>query len=178
MSVLPRFWVPKETALERQRRGNVPYHDWIQRGLMIGTEGNAIDFDFIRKDVNEFAKRYAIQELAIDRLFNAHQISVQLAGDGVKMIPFGQGYFSMSAPSKQLETLLLHSKIIHGGNEVLRWMASNVSKEENAAGDIKPSKDKSGDKIDGITALVMAVGRLMVNDVSGSVYNQRGLVLL
>lgn len=178
ISTLCRFWVPAETAVERQMKTNIPYADWIKQGYMIGTEGNAIDFDFIRKEINELAQTFSIQELAIDRNFNAFQISTQLTGDGLTVVPFGQGYFAMTAPSRYLETLLLKKMLNHSSNPILRWMASNAAAEQDAAGNIKPSKKKSKEKIDGIVALVMAIGRLIVQNDTKSVYETRGIIML
>lgn len=178
ITVFTRYWVPLETALQRQMKQNVPYQDWIKAGHMIGTEGNAIDFDFIRKEINELGNRFAIKELAIDRNFNAFQLSTQLSGDGFVVVPYGQGYFSMTAPSRYLEMLLLKQKLNHNLDPVLRWMASNVAVEQDAAGNIKPSKKKSKEKIDGIVALVMAIGRTIVHNNEKSVYETRGVLLI
>jgi phage terminase large subunit-like protein len=81
-----------------------------------------------------------------------------LKGDGLNVVAFGQGYASTSAPSKELEKLVLGKELRHKGHPVLRWCASNVMVETDAAGNIKPSKRKSTDRIDGIVALVMAIG--------------------
>lgn len=178
IAAICRFWIPEETALRRQRKG-IPYFDWAQQGWITKTPGDVIDFDFIRKDINALMEQYEIRELAVDRMFNSAQISTQLTGDGFKVIPFGQGFTSMTAPSKFLETIVLKEQLIHGSNPVLRWMASNVVIELDAAGNIKPSKRKAREKIDGIVSLIMALGRLMVqNDHGGSVYQERGLFLL
>ena len=83
-------------------------------------------------------------------------------GDGFTVVPFGQGFASMTAPAKELERLLLERKLRHGGHPVLRWMASNVAVDQDPAGNLKPSKAKSTERIDGIVALVMAIGRAMV----------------
>jgi phage terminase large subunit-like protein len=173
-----RFWCPLETALEREMRQKVPYQRWIKAGHMIGTPGNAVDFEYLRKDINALGDEFRIVELAVDRNFNAHQLSGQLTEDGFTVIPFGQGYFSMSAPSRHLETILLRETFRHNGDPVAHWMASNVAAEMDAAGNIKPSKKKSKEKIDGIVALVMALGRLIVHNNSESVYETRGVILI
>ena len=124
------------------------------------------------------ASLFNIKGIAIDR-WNSTQLQTQLMGDGLIVIPFGQGFASMTAPSKELEKLLASHDINHGGNPVLRWMASNVAAEHDAAGNIKPSKAKSTEKIDGIVSLVMGVARCMVRDSSGgSVYDEGGLFVI
>jgi len=80
------------------------------------------------------------------------------------MVGFGQGFASMSAPTKELERRILEGSINHGNHPVMRWMASNVTVEQDAAGNVKPSKKKSTERIDGIVASIMALGRVMVTD--------------
>lgn len=161
--VLMRFWIPGDNARKRERRDRVPYETWAKQGLITMTEGNVIDYDVIRRDLNELGKTYRIKKLAIDR-WNASQITTQLMGDGFDVVEFGQGYASMNAPAKELEKLVLGQQLAHGSNPVLRWMASNCMVETDAAGNIKPSKAKSTEKIDGIVALIMALGVGLVDD--------------
>jgi phage terminase large subunit-like protein len=78
------------------------------------------------------------------------------------MIEFRQGFRSMSAPTRELEKLIVSKTLAHGGNPVTRWMASNVAAAQDPAGNLKPAKDKSTERIDGIVAIVMALGRAMV----------------
>ncbi len=72
--------------------------------------------------------------------------------------PYGQGFASMSFPSKEFEKAALNGKLVHGGDEVLEWMMGNVNLKYDPSGNIKPDKAKSGDKIDGVVAAVMAIG--------------------
>jgi phage terminase large subunit-like protein len=89
------------------------------------------------------------------------QIAVQLENEGLEMVPVRQGFNTLSSPSKYLETLVAKGELNHGGHPVLAWMADNVTVEEDAAGNIKPSKKRSTEKIDGIAALVTALERAM-----------------
>lgn len=173
-----RFWVPMETALDRQRKGQAPYHDWIREGHMIGTPGNDIDYAFLREDIKQLAARYKVREIGFDP-WNANQLTHQLNDqDGITMIPMRQGWGTMSAPSKELEARLVSEKIRHGNQPVMTWMASNVCVATDPAGNIKPNKGKNRLlKIDGIVALVMALGRQMVDDKNRqSVYDTRGVI--
>jgi len=156
--LLPHFWIPKENIRQRSRRDGVPYDLWAQKGLVTPTEGDVVDYDVIRRDINALREQYHIQEIAIDR-WNAAQLTTQLTGDGLVVAPFGQGYASMSPAAKEFEKHVIEGTIQHGGNEVLAWMAGNVAIERDAAGNIKPSKKVSTERIDGIVAAVMAVGR-------------------
>lgn len=175
--VLPRFWIPAENARSREKRDRVPYLLWEKQGHLTMTPGDIIDFDRIRRDVVELGERFDIREVAIDR-WAATQITTQLMGDGFEMVPFGQGFASLSGPAKELEALVVSGRLGHGGNPVLRWMASNVAVEQDAAGNIKPSKRRSTEKIDGIVAATMALGRAMATGTAGSVYEGRGMVVI
>ena len=161
--LLPFFWVPADGIRKRSDRDRVPYDAWKKNGFIETTPGSVIDYEFIRRKINELAKQYHIKEIAIDR-WNATQLSTQLSADGFEMIGFGQGFASMAAPTKELERRVLQGTINNGANPVLRWMASNVTIEQDAAGNIKPSKKKSTERIDGIVATVMALGRVMLTD--------------
>ncbi len=173
--LFPFFWIPGDSAILREKRDRVPYPTWIAGGFIRQTEGDVIDYDVIRRDINELAKVYNIRELAIDR-WAATQITTQLQGDGLEVVPFGQGYGSMAAPSKEFEKMVLAGQIRHGADPVLRWMASNVAIESDAAGNIKPSKRRSTERIDGIVATIMALGRALVSTDDGrSVYETRGI---
>lgn len=150
-------WCPQESMFRRERRDRVPYSAWARSGDIEPTEGNGVDYEVIRKRINELGERYNIQEIGVDR-WNAEQLIGQLMGDGFEVKAFGQGFKDMSAPSKELERLTLERKLVHGGHPVLRWCASNVTIETDAAGNIKPSKKRSIERIDAIVALVMAIG--------------------
>jgi phage terminase large subunit-like protein len=155
--VEPHFWIPDENAHAREKRDKVPYLTWERQGKLNMTPGNVTDFDRVRSDIVSLSKKYNIRQLAIDR-WNAAQLSVQLQGDGINVLGFGQGYGSMSSPAKQLEALVVSGKLLHGGHPVLSWQAGNVAIQSDYAGNIKPSKAKSTERIDGIVSLVMAIG--------------------
>jgi phage terminase large subunit-like protein len=78
------------------------------------------------------------------------------------MIEFRQGFRSMAAPTRELEKLIVSRQLAHGGNPVTPWMAANIAVAQDLAGNLKPAKDKSTERIDGIVALVMALGRAML----------------
>lgn len=174
--VLPFFWVPRDSARDREHKDRVPYPLWGTQGAIRLTHGNVIDYDQIKLDIIALGKIFNISEIAIDRWASA-QITNQLTEEGFEMIAFGQGFASMSAPTKELEKLIIGSEIYHGGHPVLRWNASNVALESDAAGNIKPSKKKSLEKIDGIVALVMAIGCLQARKLGSktSIYETQGL---
>ncbi|HEY1600632.1 MAG TPA: terminase TerL endonuclease subunit [Pirellulales bacterium] len=154
--VLPFFWVPEENARKREQRDRVPYQVWARQGFLTQTPGAVVDYDRVRADICALGKKFNIRKIARDR-WNASQITTQLMGDGFNVVDCGQGFASLSAPSKELEKIIIGGTIEHGSNPMLRWMASNAAAETDAAGNIKPSKAKSTERIDGIAALVMAL---------------------
>lgn len=175
--ILSFFWIPEENAKKRAEMDRVPYPDWIRQQFINSTPGNSIDYDYIRKFINDLAKTYRIREIQYDK-WNATQITQQLEGDGLEMIPMTQGFSTLSAPSKELERLVTAKKLRHGGHPVLRWMAKNVAIIQNGDGQIRPSKKKSKERIDGIVALVMALDRVSRYTDTTSVYQERGLIAL
>ena len=169
--LLPFFWIPADNLMERERRDRAPYAAWVQQGFIETTPGNVIDYSFIRARMNELAQMYEIREAAFDP-WNATQVSIELQEDGFEMVLMRQGFASMSAPMKELARLTLGQGLGHGGNPVLRWMADNVTARQDAAGNIKPDKEKSTNKIDGIVAAIMGLGRLMAAaGPEGSMYD-------
>lgn len=175
--LLPYFWIPEETIPRRVKANSVPYDIWEKQGYIMSTEGNVIHYDFIEKFIIYLSEKYHILEIAVDR-WNATQMIQNLEGEGFTIVPFGQGFSSMSAPTKEFYRLLMEGRIIHGGNPVLRWMAGNVVIDTDPAGNIKVTKAKSKEKIDGIVAAIMALDRCIRQEgQSGSVYDERGLLV-
>ena len=175
--LLPYFWIPEETIPRRVKANSVPYDIWEKQGYIMSTEGNVIHYDFIEKFIIYLSEKYHILEIAVDR-WNATQMIQNLEGEGFTIVPFGQGFSSMSAPTKEFYRLLMDGRIIHGGNPVLRWMAGNVVIDTDPAGNIKVTKAKSKEKIDGIVAAIMALDRCIRQEgQSGSVYDERGLLV-
>lgn len=173
------FWIPSENMLERARKDRVPYDAWTRDGLIKATEGNVIDYATIGADIEQLGERYHIKEIAFDR-WGATQMVQQLEGAGFTPVQFGQGYKSMSAPSKELLRIVLGHKLVHNRNPVLRWMADNLVVSQDAAGNVKPNKEKSREKIDGIVAGIMALDRTVRHegDEGDSIYDERGIVTL
>ena len=177
--MLPFFWIPEDTIPIRVRRASVPYDVWYQQGFLNATEGNVIHYDFIEKFIEDLGNKYHILEIAFDR-WGATQMVQDLEGMGFTVVPFGQGFKDMSPPTKEFYKLLMEGKITHGGNPVMRWMAGNVVVDRDPAENLKPTKAKSPEKIDGIVAAIMALDRCIRNagQQQGSVYDDRGIIIL
>ena len=175
---VPYFWIPEGTIPIRVRRASVPYDVWERQGYLFATEGNVIHYGFIERFIEELGEKYHILEIAFDR-WGATQMVQDLEGMGFIVVPFGQGYKDMSPPTKEYYKLLMEGRIIHGGNPVLRWMAGNVVVDTDPAGNIKPTKAKSAEKIDGIVATIMALDRAIRHmNESASVYDDRGILFI
>jgi len=194
--LLCHFWLPRATVEKSDL-----YKAWAAQGLLHVTEGNVIDYDFIRAFISGpqvygaqpavldrlkaiglpeqgLVEQFSVQEMAFDP-YNATQLSLQLAGDGIPMVEFRQGFISMNEPAKELERCHLAGLLVHD-NPVLTWCAENVSIAVDPAGNIKPVKPEpdSADKVDGVTTSTMAIGRAMFSDQGGSVYDDEGLMVL
>lgn len=159
-ALVPYFFVPGEGLVERERRDRVPYRAWAERGLLEITPGPTTDYRYVVGRVLEAAKRFRLKIVGYDR-WGAADLVTQLEQNGLEVARFGQGYSSMSAPTKRLQELVLQRRIMHGGHPVLRWNAECTTVASDPSGNIKPVKAdrlKSSRRIDGIVAAIMALG--------------------
>jgi len=177
--ILPYFWIPEENLDLRVRRDHVNYDLWQKQGFLKTTEGNVVHYGFIESFIEELGTQYNIREIAFDR-WGAVQMTQNLEGLGFTVVPFGQGFKDMSPPTKELMKLTLEEKIAHGGQPVLRWMMDNIYIRTDPAGNIKPDKEKSTERIDGAVALIMALDRTIRcgSNMGASVYDERGLLII
>jgi phage terminase large subunit-like protein len=181
IKVVPRLFV-SEAAVERRRnQTGGSYDKFVTNGELIVTEGNSTDYNVIKRTITECAEIFDIQSVAFDR-WNSNSLVQQLTDDGIAMDPFGQGFISMTAPIKNAEILVKKRLLHHGGHGMLRWMVANVVTKKDDAENIKFSKAKAGDKIDGVIAMIMALGEMMTmenKDVSStSTYETQGIRML
>lgn len=175
INLLMRFWLPEERALECEKEGKRHYATWARNGWLTLTPGNVIDYEFIRKEINALNERFIIKECAFDP-WNAIDLATRLGSDGVNMVECRQGYKSMTEPSKDLEARVIQGKVRHGHNPILKWCIANAVVTSDAAGNIKPDKEKATGKIDGVVAVIMAMSRLIVD--SENAYKDRGFLSL
>lgn len=170
--VLPKFWLPEAIGKLLESKHNVPITRWKREGFLKLTEGDVVDYRVVEHDIKSFCRNHDVQEIAFDP-WNATMLTQNLADEDIEMVEFRQGFASMSPPTKELLALILDRKLNHGGNPVLRWMADCMTVKQDPAGNVKPVKPdrhKSGKRIDGIVALIMALGRAMVQPEIRSVY--------
>jgi phage terminase large subunit-like protein len=174
--LLPHFWIPERKL--RESRDNVPYDAWERQGLLTITEGDVIDYTRIEADIAVLGKRYAVQEIRVDP-WNSTMLSTQLSEQhGFHIADMRQGFITMNAPTKEFEKRVIGKQIGHDGNEVLAWMVSNVAVRSDPAGNIKPDKGKSTERIDGVVAAIMALSGTMSVAKKPSIYKERGLISL
>jgi phage terminase large subunit-like protein len=159
--LVPEFFLPAESIEDRVKRDRVPYDVWAKAGLFnLTANGRIIDYRAIREKIRECAELYDIKEIVFDR-WNSNSIVTDLESDGFTMIKWGQGFNDMHAPVKRMMEIVLEGKWAHGRHPVMRWMALNVVAFMDPAGNVKFDKSRSKEKIDGMVAAAMALGRAM-----------------
>ncbi len=185
--VVPRFFKPAALIKDHSRRDRLRYDQAVKDGALIATPGNVVDYAFIQAQILRDAECFRIAHvgnhnredgeggLAIDR-WNATQTAIELENEGLPVVLFGQGFASMSAPSKELERLVLCNGFHHGGHPVLRWHARAAAVKRDEADNIKPDKSGSSTRIDGVVSMVMAIGLALKGRPEPSVYETRGLL--
>jgi phage terminase large subunit-like protein len=162
LNAVCRFWCPEQGVEQRSRADGVPYADWVRDGYLVATPGNVTDYDYVQVEAKVLADRLDLREIGYDR-WNASQLVTDMQADGATLVAVSQTHAGLAAGWRELEKAILEHKLRHGGHPILRWMAGNVEVETDAAGNQKPSKARSTERIDGIVGLTMAVGRVIAH---------------
>jgi len=158
--LLWRFWLPEDRLFDMDRRTAGNASTWVNNGFITLTPGNVIDNDFIVDRILKDADKFTVHTIGFDR-WGATDVVRRLGEEGLTCVPVGQGYASVSAPLKELQRLMLSKKYRHGGNPVMRWMVDNLAVRMDPAGNVKPDKERSPEKIDGVSAAVVALREVM-----------------
>ena len=156
-------WVPADDLKEREDRERVPYRKWVEQGLLETCPGNAIDHNYISTRVVAICKQFQAMRVSFDR-WGSTAVSQRLTDEGITMVPLGQGFASLSAPTKALQAAVLRRELEHDGSPLLRWQAQNTTVIADNAGNIKPVKAdrlKRRRHIDSIVAGAMAMDGVM-----------------
>lgn len=173
-----RYFIPEETALEKSKTDRVPYHLWKEAGWITFTPGDAVDDDWILDQIKKDCKQYKVREARRDR-WGSQNINTQLekaAETKNKIVEHGQGFKDMSGPMHDLEVFIKKARIHHRGDPVLAWMISNTVAKMDESGNIKPDKNRSTCRIDGVVALIMALAACLSDKGKGrSIYNDKEL---
>lgn len=163
------YFLPRESMMQRVKKDGVRYDVWAEQGWIKLTEGNVTDQRFIRDHIISDVENYDIEAIAFDR-WNSDQLIIWLTDEftnsDIELVPYGQGFLSMSAPTKAIEKMIYSGELLHDGNPVTRWMFGNVELSIDPAGNVKPDKKKSSEKIDGAVATIMAKGLLLTRDLA------------
>lgn len=176
LNVIMDFWIPEDSIEGRHNKTQI--RAWVDGGYITATPGNVSDYDYIRQCIIDKSKKFHIQEIAYDP-WNSRQLIIMLENDGANCVEHRQGYVSMSPAMKEMERMVLAKKLNHGGNPVLAWMNDNLVFSTDPAGNIKPDKKNSSDKIDGVVAAIMATGRAIFYKTEGtSVYESEEDLIL
>jgi len=163
--VVPFCWVPGDSIRDRSRRDKVPYALWRDQGFIEATPGAVIDYGYILNRVDQVAQQFDLRAILFDR-WGSTKIIQEIEGQGLDVIQFGQGFKDMSPPTKELLKLILEERIYFPQHPVLRWCASNVVVEQDAAGNMKISKKRSIEKVDLMVALVMGLDGAIRNEMA------------
>jgi len=158
--VLNYFFVPAETKQKKYELDNINYPEWVRDGDIIETTLPSRDDEAIVLKILEIKSKFKLKAIAFDR-WQSEDIVHKLESVGVECVAFGQGYRSMSYPTKKLEEMVTNRQLKHNGNKAMRWMVSNIMIERDAADNIKINKAKSSEKVDGPVSLVMALGTML-----------------
>lgn len=178
-SLLVDFFIPDYDVKGREDRDRVPYKMWSEHHNLILTNGRTTNWDFIKEAVLKRNGQFNIEAIGYDRHFAGELVNA-LETEGIDMLPFGMGFVSMASPTAEFERLVVGREIRHTGCPVLRWNLSNTIVSEDAAGNMKPDKAKSIERIDGVVASIIALGMSMTveREVRVNPYAERGIRVL
>ncbi len=151
------YYLPESAADDGR---NSQYSGWARQGLLTLTPGNVTDFDQIEAELIADASQFQIVEVPFDP-FQATQLSSHMLAEGLPMVEMRPTVLNFSEPMKQLEALVLQKRLVHNGDPILSWMISNVVCHRDQKDNIYPRKEREENKIDGVVALIMALGRQM-----------------
>lgn len=175
--VLVDYYLPLVGIKAKSQQHRVDYDLWHRDQWIRLTPGKTTDYGFIREDINKRADTVRVDKIMYDRHF-AYELVTNLSHDNFKMEPIGMGFISLGAPTEEFERLLVAGGITHNANPILTWNVRNTVIEMDAAGNKKPSKELSRNKIDGVMASVMALADVSKNIKLTSKYETEGLVVV
>lgn len=170
-------WIPEEKMNERVKRDKVPYDKWVKDGFLHATRGSMVDYDYVEARIKVLAKHYQVEYICTDP-WNSRMLQQRLAKSGIDSIEVPQTISGMSPGMKELERLLRSGDMTHEKHPVARWCFGNVAVHIDGNENMKPMKNKSQDRIDLLVAWINAMNVAIRMEDEGSVYEDRGLILL
>lgn len=160
-AIKPWFWIPEATAHRKEQDDRVPYSAWIKAGYLETTPGNRVDQRYITQRIKDITRQYDCRHIRVDP-WNVESMIQELQEEDYEVVEHANTHRRMNEPCGELASCIADGTLEHDGNECMNWMASNVEVRHNSEGHIKPDKQATREKIDGITAAVMAIAGAMV----------------
>ena len=170
-----KYYIPEEVMRNPDNKNAAFYRSWVNQGYLIATPGSLVDYDYIKRDILELADEYQVESISYDP-WNATYLTTQLSQEGLNIEKVRQGFVTMSPACKELEVYIETDRVQHDHNPVLNWAMANVVLEMDAAGNIKPTKAKSPNKIDPVAAMVNSFVTYMLEIQEENLYQNRGFV--
>ena len=150
-----------ETAVAEAR--NPSYPGWAAAGHLVVTPGNETDFDEIESDVRQLCSRFNVVSAGYDPWQSA-QMSQRLRAEGVPIHEFRATTQNLSPAIIELDAAMRSAQLRHDGNPVITWCIGNVVGKADRRGNLNPTKQRPEQKIHAVVAVMMALGRAMVED--------------
>jgi phage terminase large subunit-like protein len=167
--LMPFIFCPEDNIKIRAKKDKVPYELWEKEGYLISTPGNVTDYQYIISKLVELQKLFNIEKIAVDR-WNSTFLITKLQEEGFNVETFGQGFSSMTGPTRAFERLTLNGSLFHTGHPILRWAVGNVMLKVDPSGNQKPDKEGSTERIDPVIASIMSLALAGAAESIGS-YN-------
>jgi len=169
------FWCPQVSIETRSVNDRVDYAFWVEQGHLTATPGNIVDYGFLRARIAALMSQFQVEAVAVDP-WNAQDFTSQLMQDGIPVIEVPQTIRNLTTASKTFEALIFDQKLRHDRNPVLRWTVTNVVAHVDGEGNLKPDKDRSAERIDGVSAILTGLAIALITPSGISVYEGRGLL--
>jgi len=166
------FWCPAEGILDRSRKDQVPYEKWARAGILRTIPGEVTDFNWVERDLLELAEKWNYRVIGADP-WKCADLAHRLADQGVETVAVRQGFVTQSPLCNELKRLVMGGLLAHGDHPILSWNRKNVAVRLDPSGNIKLDKSRSAERIDGMAALVNAIG-VAGEDDGVSVYSAAG----
>ena len=171
------FWCPQVSIETRSVNDRVDYAFWVAQGHLTATPGNIVDYSFVRARIAALSDEFQVDAVAVDP-WNAQDFTQQLQQDAVPVLEVAQSIRNLTLASKTFEALIFDGKLRHDRNPVLRWTVTNVVARVDGEGNIKPDKDRSPERIDGVSAILTGLAIALIAPPGGSIYDQRGALVV
>lgn len=174
-----RFWAPEDSLEDLDKRtAGAASKDWVKAGWLETTPGNVTDYDWIKAAVMADAEVLDVESIGMD-MWNGTQLANDLMDEGLPLVKVRQGFITMNPAMQEIKRRMLKRELRHDGNPVMRWCIDNLSVAIDPAGNVKPDKAKSADKIDGVSALANAISEALATDREHDTYgDNRGLLVV